>query len=90
MAVDGVNGYGGPRVPDASAVPMPSRSSRPPVQHFSIDGDGETLSLYDIDRCGLFYDGWEGVIVELNTSGAFEAVPGVFDDFVSTTLVDER
>ena len=39
-------------VPDAGAVPMPSRLlSRPAVEHFSNDGDDEVASLYDAD-CG--------------------------------------
>ena len=52
-------GYDGPRVPDAGAVPMPSRLlSRPAVEHFSNDGDDEVASLYDADWFGPLSEVW--------------------------------
>ena len=64
-------------MPDAGAVPMPSRLlSRPAVTHISSDGDDEVAALLDTDWCEPFSKGWEDSIVNLKTSCDLEAVSG--------------
>ena len=78
-------------VPDAGAVPMPSRlSSRPAVEHFSNDGDDEVTSWDHYLKVALNtscdLEALSGQLVDF-VGGIFdEAVPKVLDGFIPQTL----